>query len=185
MAKDLEQKLEAESFQHPSASRVTSQVPCEPRSPLSKQMWRPKQKALYEASDVTTPQVRLSCEEKGKMPACSSETASHEVTMATIPSPNSRIVTPRASLVLMSETTGPQGTHDVRSREARTKAPQCAKLALYSEAKGLSLSADNGTYAASAPKGVSKAFSREFNAKTLSKANRLRSNIADKAPQRA
>jgi len=34
------------------------------------------------------------------------------------------------------------------------------------------------------PKGVSKAFSHEFRAKALSKANHLRSNIADKAPQR-
>jgi len=70
MAKVLEQKPEAESFQHLPASRVASQVPCEPKSPLSKQMWRPKQKALYEASGVATPQVRLSPEEKGKMPAC-------------------------------------------------------------------------------------------------------------------
>ena len=85
----------------------------------------------------------------------------------------------------MSETTGPQGTHDVRSREARIKAPQRAsfpsssstKLAPRSEAKGLSLSADSGAYAASAPKGASKAFSREFRAKALSKAN-----IADEAP---
>ena len=45
----------------------------------------------------------------------------------------------------------------------------------------MSLSADSGAYAASAPKDVSKAFSR----KALSKANRLRSNIAKKAPQRA
>ena len=85
-----------------------------------------------------------------------------------MPSPNSGAVTPRASLVLMSEATDgvpntvPQGTHDVRIREAGTKAPQCAsfsgssstKLALHSEAKGLSLSADSGTYAASSPKGI-------------------------------
>ena len=37
---------EAEFCQHPSASRVAGQVPCEPKSPLLKQMWRPKQKAL-------------------------------------------------------------------------------------------------------------------------------------------
>ena len=47
------------------------------------------------------------------------------------------------------------------------------------------LSADSGAYAASAPKGIFKAFSRKFRAKALSKANHLRSNIADKAPQRA
>jgi len=47
----------------------------------------------------------------------------------------------------------------------------------------LSLSADSVAYAASAPKGVSKAFSRELRSKALSKANRLRSSIADEAPQ--
>jgi len=49
----------------------------------------------------------------------------------------------------------------------------------------LSLSADSVAYAALAPKGASKAFSRELRAKALTKANRLRSGIADKAPQRA
>ena len=140
-------------------------------------MWRPKQKALYKASGVATPQVHLSCEEKGKMPACSNEAAGREVTTATIPSSNSRVVTPRASLILMSKATVPQGTHEVLSREVGTKAPQRAsfpspssiKLALRSGAKGLSLSADSVAYAASAPKGVSKAFSREFRAKALSK----------------
>ena len=133
--------------------------------------------------------MRLSREEKGKMPAYSNNAASREVTMATVPSPSSR-ATPRASLVLVSESTEPQGTHDVHSREAGTKAPQRAsfpsssrtKLALRSGAKGLSLSADSGAYAASAPKGVSKAFSREFRAKVLSKANHLRNSIADKTP---
>ena len=82
----------------------------------------------------------------------------------------------------MSETTDtvPQRTHHVRSREVGTKAPQCAKLTLCSEAKGLPLSADSGAYAASAPKGISKAFSRKVRAKALSKANHLRSNIAKK-----
>ena len=137
--------------------------------------------------------MRLSREEKGKMPACSNKAASREVTTATIPSPNSRAVTPLASLVLMSEAAVPQGTHHAHSREAGTKAPQSAsfpnssstKPALRSGAKGLSLSADSVAYAASAPKGVSKAFSCEFRAKALSKANRLRSSIADKTPQRA
>ena len=88
---------------------------------------RPKQKALYETSGVTTPQVRLSREEKGKMPTCFDKTASREVTMATMPSPNSGAVTPRASIVLVSEATDgvpstvPQGTHDVRTREVGTK----------------------------------------------------------------
>ena len=69
-AKVSEQKSEAKFCQHPSASRVARQVPCEPKSPLSKQMWRPKQKALGKASGVATPEVRLSREEKGNMPAC-------------------------------------------------------------------------------------------------------------------
>ena len=47
------------------------------------------------------------------------------------------------------------------------------------------LSADSSAYAASAPKGIFKAFSRKFRAKALSRANHLLSNIADKAPQRA
>ena len=193
MAKASAQKPGSEFCRHPSASRVASQVPCGPMSPLSRQIWRPKQKALYRASGVAAPQVRLSCEKKGKMRACSNKVVSREVTAATVPSPSSRAGTPRASLVLMSEATVPQGTHHVHSREAGTKAPQRAsfpspsstKLALRSGAKGLSLSADIGAHAASAPKGISKAFSREFRAKTLSKANRLHSSIADKAPQRA
>jgi len=49
----------------------------------------------------------------------------------------------------------------------------------------LSLSADSVAHVASAPKGVSKAFSRELRAKALSKADRLCNSIADKAPQRA
>ena len=99
-----------------------------------------------------------------------------------MPLPNSGVVTPRTSLVLMSEATDtvPQGTHGVHSREVGTKASQCAKLALCSEAKGLPLSADSGAYAAAAPKGISKAFSRKLRAKALSRANHLRSNIADK-----
>ena len=55
MAKVSEQKPEEESFQLLSASCVASQVPHEPKSPFPKQMWRPKQKAQYEASGVATP----------------------------------------------------------------------------------------------------------------------------------
>ena len=100
-----------------------------------------------------------------------------------LPSPNSEAVTPRASLVLMSEATVPQGTHDVHSREAETNAPQCAsfpgssstKLALRSRAKRSSLSVDSGAYAASAPKGVPKVLSRKdrARAKALSSASHL------------
>ena len=49
MAKVSDQKPDADSSQLLLASHVASQVPCEPKSPLPKQMWRPKQKALYEA----------------------------------------------------------------------------------------------------------------------------------------
>ena len=127
-------------------------------------MWRPKQKALYEAAIVAAPQSHLSREGKGKMHAYSNETASREVTTATMPSPNSGAVTPCASLVLMSEATMPQGTHDVHSRKARTRAPQCAsfpyssstKLTLSNETKRLSLSADSGAYAASVPRALPK-----------------------------
>jgi len=115
MAKNSEQKPKAESFQHPSALCVASQVPYEP--PLS------KQKALYEASGVATPQVRPSRKGKGKVPACSDEIASRKVTTVIMPSPKSEAVTHRASLVLISEATVPQGTHDVHSREAGTKVP--------------------------------------------------------------
>ena len=134
----------------------------------------------YEVSGVATPQVRLSRKEKGKMPACSVETVSREVT-TTMPSPNSGAVTPHASLILMSEATVPQGTHDVRSNIA-DKVPQCAslpssssaKLALCSGAKGLSLSVDSGAYAASAPKDIPKVLSREVRARALFSANYLR-----------
>ena len=185
MSKVSEQKPEAEFCQHPSASRVACQVPCELKYLLPKQMWRPKQKALGKASGVATPEVRLSREEKGKMPACSDNAAGREVTRATIPSPNSRSVAPRASLVLTSEATVPQRTRGVHSREAQVKVQQRASFALRSGVKGLSLSADSVAYAASTPKGVSKAFSREVRTEALSKANRLRSSTADKAPQRA
>ena len=79
-------------------------------------MWRPKQKVLYEAAIVAAPQVHLPREEKGKRPACFVKTVSREVT-TTMPSPNSGAVTPRVSLVLMSEATDgvpstvPQSTH--------------------------------------------------------------------------
>ena len=55
MAKVSEQKPDGASSQLLSASRKASQVPCEPKFPLSKQMWRPKQKAPCEASGAATP----------------------------------------------------------------------------------------------------------------------------------
>ena len=53
------------------------------------------------------------------------------------------------------------------------------------QAKGLPLSADSGAYAASAPKGIFKAFGRKLRAKALSRANHLCSKEANKAPHRA
>ena len=117
MAKVSEKKSEAESFQLLSASCVASQVPCEPKSSFPKQMWRPKQKALYEASGVATPQVHLSHKEKGKMSAYFVETISREVTTAIIPSPNYGAVTPRASLATDgAASTVPQCTREVPGR---------------------------------------------------------------------
>ena len=133
MTKVSKQEPEAEFCQHPSASRVANQVSCEPKYPL--------QKSPAEASGVVMPKSRLSREEKGKMPICSSNTANRKVTTAIIPSPNSRAATPCAGLVLMSEATVPRRTRRVHDSEARGK--------------------------------------------VLPKANRLRSSIAGKAPQRA
>ena len=120
-AKVSEQKPGAEFCQHPSASRVANQVPCEPKYPLPKRMWRPKQKSLAEASGVATPKPRLSRKEKGKRPLCSSNVADHEVTTAIIPSPSSTAATPCAGLVLISEATVPQCTCRVHRREATAK----------------------------------------------------------------
>ena len=118
MTKVSKREPEAEFYQHPSASRVANQVPCEPKSSPPRRMWRPKQKTLAEASGVATPKPRLSREEKGKMPVCSN----HKITTAIIPSSNLRAATPRVGLVLMSEATVPQRTRRVRDGEARTKA---------------------------------------------------------------
>jgi len=123
MAKVSEQKPEGDSSQLLLASRVASQVPCEPKSPLPKQMWRPKQKALNKASGAATPQVRLSREDKGKMPACFVETISREARTAAVSSPNPGVVTPCANLAPTKEATDglastvlvPQGTRRVSS----------------------------------------------------------------------
>jgi len=157
MAKVSEQKPEVESSQLLTASRVASHVSCEPKSLLPKQIWRPKQKALYEALGVVTPQVLLSREDEGK-----------------ISSPNSGAVAHRANLILMSEVTDdmantklvPQGTRGVPRRQTGTKAPRSANH-LRSRAKGSFLSVDSGAYAASASKGIPKVFNREARAKAL------------------
>ena len=60
-----------------------------------------------------------------------------------------------------------------------------AKSALRSEVKGSSLDADSGAYAASAPKGATRALSREAGTKALCSANCLRDNAKDEASSRA
>ena len=87
---------------------MANQVPCEPKSPLPRRVWKPKQKSPTEASGVATPKPCLSREEKGKKPLCSSNAADHEVTTAIIPSPNSRAATPCVSLVHINKATAPQ-----------------------------------------------------------------------------
>ena len=103
------------------------------------------------------------------MPAYFAETISREARRATMRSPNSGAVTPRANLALTSEATDslastapvPRGTRGVPSRQAGTKAPSSAnhlrekatikasqhvssvKFALRSGTKGLSLGADS------------------------------------------
>jgi len=90
----------------------------------------------------------------------------------------------------------PQGTRGVLSRQAGAKAPSSAnhlcskvankapqraslpnsssvKFALRGGAKGLSLGADSGAYAASAPMGALEVLSREVRTKALSSANHL------------
>jgi len=97
MTKVSEQKPEQVSSQLLSASREANQVPYEPKSPLPKQMLRPKQKAPCEASGAATPQTHLSREDKDQMSACFAEAISREARTATMPSPNSGAVTPRAT----------------------------------------------------------------------------------------
>ena len=103
------------------ASREASQVPCEPKSPLPKQMRKPKQKAPCKASGAATPQTCLSREDKDKMSACFAETISRKARAETLHSLNPGAVTPRANLVLTSEVAGgvistalvSQGTREV------------------------------------------------------------------------
>jgi len=106
------------------------------------------------------------------------------------------VLTSEATDGLASTALVPQGMRGVPSRQVGTKAPssanhlrnkvankapQCAslpssssvKFALCSRAKGSSLGADSDAYAASAPKGTPKVFSREARTKALSSANHL------------
>ena len=120
MTKVSNQKPEAEFCQHPTAPLVAIQVPCEPRRPLSRLIWKPKQKSSTEALGVVMPRLRLSREEKGKMPICPDNAASHKVTTAIIPSSESRAAKPSVSLAFTSKAIVPQRIHWVRGREAKT-----------------------------------------------------------------
>jgi len=103
---------------------------------------------------------------------------------------------PRSHDGMMNTAPVPQGTRRIPSRQAETEAPSSAnhlrnkvankgprrasrpeslsvKSPLRSGAKGSSLGADSGAYAASAPKGATKVLSREARTKALSSANHL------------
>ena len=100
-------------------------VPCEPKTAFAKAMWIVKtvDRSLDSASckakivsDCKTisalhrAKPRLSCEDKGKMPACFAEAISREAKTVTMPSPNSGavILTPtlffRANLLIARQT---------------------------------------------------------------------------------
>ena len=113
-------QLLSASTEAKSGSREAKQVPCEPKTSLSKQVWRAKQKAPCEV----LAQLRLSREDKGKMPIQFGSIVniiSREAKMVSLPSPNLGAVTPTVNLVLTGEVTGgvanavpvPKGTSKV------------------------------------------------------------------------
>jgi len=134
------QLLSASSIGAKSALRKASQVFCEPKTSLPKQTWKPKKKALCEASGEVPPgdappQLPLSREDKGKLLiqfGSFAEAIRHEARLLTLPSPNLGAVTPCANLVLTSEVTDglvytapvPQGTSDVLNRKTKTEGTQ-------------------------------------------------------------
>ena len=105
------QKPEAEFCQYPTAPRVAIQVPREPKHLPSRRIWKPKQKSPTEVSGVVTPKLRLSSEEKGKMPIYPNDAANHEVPTAIIPSLKSKAAKPSDSLAFTREATIPKHTH--------------------------------------------------------------------------
>ena len=125
-------------------------------------MWRPKLKAPCEASGEVPAQLRLSREDKGKMPlqfASIAKTISREAKLVSLPSaPNLRGVTHSVNFALTSEVTNgvanaalvPKGTSKILSRKtgiealssanhlhykAENKAPQMTSLSKSSTAK--------------------------------------------------
>ena len=107
---------------------------------------------------------------------------------------NSTPVSQYASEILSTKA-GPAALSNAKHlrNKAVNKAPQCAslskasgvKFAPRSKAKGSSLGADSGAYAASALKGATKVLSREARTKALSSVNCLCGDEKNEAPSRA
>ena len=94
-------QLLSASTEAKSASRKASQVPCEPKTLLPKQMWRPKHKAPCAASGEAPAQLRLSREDKGKMPIKFGSIAniSREAKLVSLSLPNLEALAPNANLI--------------------------------------------------------------------------------------
>ena len=95
-------------------------------------MWRPKKKAPCEASGEVPAQLRLSREDKRKMPiqfGSIAETISREANLVSLPSPNRRTVTHSVNFALTGEVTNgvanaalvPKGISRVLSRNTRAE----------------------------------------------------------------
>ena len=92
-------QLLSASTETKSTSREARQVPCEPKTSLSKQVWRAKQKALCEVPA----QLHPSREDRDKMPiqfGSIAKTMSREAKLVSLPSPNLGTVTPSVNLAL-------------------------------------------------------------------------------------
>ena len=81
------------------ASREAQHVPGEPKAAQTKQVWKVKQKAPREVLGVVEAQLRLSREDKGKMPLNfgSITDASHGADLESLSSPNLRVLVPSAN----------------------------------------------------------------------------------------
>jgi len=112
------------------------------------------------------------------------------------------VLVPKSTSKVLSRNTGTEVLSSASHLryEAENKAPQRAKSevimtllsksssarsALRSEVNGLSLGADSGAYAASAPKGATRVLSREARTKALCSTNRLCGNAKNEASSRA
>ena len=116
------------------------------------------------------------------------ETISREARAITLPSPNLGAVTPSRQ----AETVAPSNANH-RCNKVANKAPRrvsrpessSVKFLLRSGAKGSSMGAESGIYAASALKGVTKVLSCEARTKALSSANHLFGDEKNEASSRA